>query len=124
MSRPSPVLPTALPLPIFRLLAKKRVVLASSSPRRKEILEKSVRQRSDSAAGHDHACCFVGLNADNVHPPKGFSPEIIPSNFEENLPKSAYAHNLADYPMATAAEKVGLLLSHHTDFRRLRYTSD
>lgn len=36
------MLPTALPLPIFKRLKNKRVVLASASPRRKEILLKVV----------------------------------------------------------------------------------
>jgi hypothetical protein len=40
--RPSPVTETALRLPIFQKLANKRVVLASSSPRRKDILETAV----------------------------------------------------------------------------------
>lgn len=40
--RPSPVLPTAMPWPIFERLKNKRVVLASSSPRRKDILENIV----------------------------------------------------------------------------------
>jgi septum formation protein len=39
---PSQVLPHALDLPIFRFLKDKRVVLASASPRRKELLETSV----------------------------------------------------------------------------------
>ncbi|KAK4685448.1 hypothetical protein P7C73_g4703, partial [Tremellales sp. Uapishka_1] len=74
--RPSPVTPAALSLPIFKKLADKRVVLASSSPRRKDILETM-----------------------------GFRPEIIPSTFAENLPHASYAGNLADYPIATAGEK-------------------
>lgn len=40
--RPSVVLPHALPLPIFKRLQHRRVVLASSSPRRKDILEVAV----------------------------------------------------------------------------------
>lgn len=42
VSRPSPVLPGALSLSIFEKLKDKRVVLASSSPRRKDILENVV----------------------------------------------------------------------------------
>jgi septum formation protein len=41
-TRPSPVLEHALNLPIFKFLKDKRVVLASSSPRRKELLDLSV----------------------------------------------------------------------------------
>lgn len=36
---------------------------------------------------------------------QGFQPEIIPSNFEEDLPKSMFEGRLADYPVATAGEK-------------------
>lgn len=41
-TRPSPVLSHALPLPILQMLQHRRVVLASSSPRRKDILEVAV----------------------------------------------------------------------------------
>lgn len=34
---------------------------------------------------------------------QGLKPEIIPSEFPENLPKSAYAHALAEYPIATVS---------------------
>ncbi|ORY25250.1 inosine triphosphate pyrophosphatase-like protein [Naematelia encephala] len=76
IKRPSPVLPTSLPLPIFKQLQNRRIVLASSSPRRKDILETA-----------------------------GLRPEIIPSTFAENLPKSRFQGHLADYPIATAGEK-------------------
>ncbi|TXT11028.1 hypothetical protein VHUM_01779 [Vanrija humicola] len=65
-----------MPWPIFDKLKNKRVVLASSSPRRKDILE-------------------------NI----GFKPEIVPSTFDEDLPKSMFEGRLADYPVATAGEK-------------------
>ncbi|GFZ42878.1 hypothetical protein JCM24511_00596 [Saitozyma sp. JCM 24511] len=71
--RPSAVLPTALPLPIFKTLHGRRIVLASASPRRKDILETA-----------------------------GFKPEIIPSEFAEDLPKTQFEGKLADYPIATA----------------------
>ncbi|RXK38823.1 septum formation protein Maf [Tremella mesenterica] len=74
-TRPSVVLSTALPLPIFRQLSNRRVVLASSSPRRRDILELA-----------------------------GLRPEIVPSTFAEDLPKSQF-ESLADYPVATAGEK-------------------
>jgi len=79
LSKPSPVLKHALGIPAFQNLASKRVILASASPRRKELLE------------------IVG-----------FRPEIVSSTFEENLPKSAYQHAWAEYPVATAGEKEGL----------------
>ncbi|KAI5453730.1 hypothetical protein NCC49_005545 [Naganishia albida] len=73
---PSQVLPHAMDLPIFRFLKDKRVVLASASPRRKELLETS-----------------------------GLKPDIIPSTFAENLPHGSYSNALAEYPIATAGEK-------------------
>ncbi|KIR31232.1 septum formation protein Maf [Cryptococcus deuterogattii 99/473] len=76
MAAYNPVGPTALSLPIFKKLANRRVVLASASPRRKEIF----------------------ANA-------GFFPEIIPSTFAEDLPHSRFQGHLADYPIATGAEK-------------------
>ncbi|RSH94370.1 hypothetical protein EHS25_004173 [Saitozyma podzolica] len=74
--RPSAVLSSALPLPIFKSLHGRRIVLASASPRRKDILETA-----------------------------GFKPEVIPSEFAEDLPKSQFEGKLADYPIATAGEK-------------------
>ncbi|BEJ03547.1 hypothetical protein CcaverHIS641_0107220 [Cutaneotrichosporon cavernicola] len=65
-----------MPSPIFERLKDKRVVLASGSPRRKDIFE-------------------------NV----GFKPEIIPSTFSEDLSKGDFEGRLADYPIATAGEK-------------------
>ncbi|KAJ9103776.1 hypothetical protein QFC21_002238 [Naganishia friedmannii] len=73
---PSHVLPHALKLPIFKYLKDKRVVLASSSPRRREILEAS-----------------------------GLKPDIVPSTFPENLPHGSYSNAYAEYPIATAGEK-------------------
>ncbi|KAL7419821.1 hypothetical protein Q5752_005737 [Cryptotrichosporon argae] len=67
---------TPLALPVFKKLARKRVVLASSSPRRKDLL------------------AIVG-----------FVPEIVPSTFAEDLPKADFAGRLAEYPVATAGEK-------------------
>lgn len=75
--RPSFVTPSALLLPVFKDLANRRVILASSSPRRKDIFEAA-----------------------------GLRPEIVPSTFAEDLPKDQYEGNLADYPIATAGEKV------------------
>ncbi|WWC98889.1 septum formation protein Maf [Kwoniella sp. B9012] len=76
LTRTSPVGPKALPLPIFQKLKDKRVVLASASPRRKEI--------------------FAAAD---------FHPEIVPSTFAEDLPHSRFQGRLADYPIATGAEK-------------------
>ncbi|KIO16730.1 hypothetical protein M407DRAFT_85682 [Tulasnella calospora MUT 4182] len=70
------VLPHALKTPAFTKLSNnKRVVLASASPRRKEILS------------------TFGIN-----------PDIIPSTFEETLSHTDYP-NVYEYSVATATEK-------------------
>jgi len=71
----SSVLPHALRIPALTKLKSKRVVLASNSPRRKEILQ--------------------------IH---GLAPEIVPSNFPETLPHSQFS-DLHEYPVATATHK-------------------
>lgn len=43
VTRPSPVTENAMPWPIFQRLKDKRVVLASGSPRRRDIFENVVR---------------------------------------------------------------------------------
>ncbi|PWN47735.1 Maf/Ham1 [Violaceomyces palustris] len=75
--RPDPVSDYALKIPAFTKLSGKRVILASNSPRRKEIL------------------ASVGL-----------FPEIIPSTFEEDLPKSEFRGEASyEYPVETSARK-------------------
>ncbi|KAJ3485406.1 hypothetical protein NLI96_g4979 [Meripilus lineatus] len=69
------VLPHALKLPALEKLIGKRVVLASNSPRRKDIL------------------AAVGIQ-----------PEIVPSTFDELLPHSSF-EDLHEYPVATATHK-------------------
>ncbi|KAI9632308.1 inosine triphosphate pyrophosphatase-like protein [Dioszegia hungarica] len=76
LTRPAFVTSKALKLPVLKELANRRIILASSSPRRKEIFETA-----------------------------GLRPEIIPSKFAEDLAKDLYDGNLADYPIATAGEK-------------------
>ncbi|KDN44912.1 Maf-domain-containing protein [Tilletiaria anomala UBC 951] len=77
MQASSSVSATALPIPAFNKLTGKRVVLASASPRRAQLL------------------AAVGL-----------TPEIVPSTFEENLPKSEFRDDAAyEYPVETAASK-------------------
>ncbi|KAJ6543579.1 inosine triphosphate pyrophosphatase-like protein [Mycena vulgaris] len=71
----SNLLPHALQTPAIKKLAGKRIVLASASPRRKDILS-----------------VF------------GLAPDIIPSTFEENLPISSF-ENIHEYPVATATHK-------------------
>ncbi|KDQ58961.1 hypothetical protein JAAARDRAFT_205959 [Jaapia argillacea MUCL 33604] len=69
------LLPHALKLPGLSKLSGKRVILASNSPRRKQILETF-----------------------------GVAPEIVPSTFEENLPRSEF-QDVHEYPVATATYK-------------------
>ncbi|EGO20867.1 hypothetical protein SERLADRAFT_373533 [Serpula lacrymans var. lacrymans S7.9] len=69
------VLPTALKTPGTKKLVGKRIILASNSPRRKDIL--------------------INL---------GLAPEIIPSTFEENIPVSSF-EDIHEYPVATATHK-------------------
>ncbi|KAG2032150.1 Maf Ham1 [Suillus americanus] len=69
------VLPTALKTPAIQKLANKRVVLASASPRRKEILQTL-----------------------------GLAPEVVPSTFAENLPFSSF-EDIHEYPVSTATQK-------------------
>ncbi|KAJ7765898.1 inosine triphosphate pyrophosphatase-like protein [Mycena maculata] len=72
---PSNVLPHALQTPTMKKLAGKRIVLASASPRRKDILS-----------------VF------------GIAPDIVPSTFEEDLAVSSF-ENIHEYPVATATHK-------------------
>ncbi|KAG1851490.1 Maf Ham1 [Suillus tomentosus] len=69
------VLPTALKTPAVQKLTNKRVILASASPRRKEILQ------------------TLGLAA-----------EIVPSTFAEDLPISSF-EDIHEYPVSTATQK-------------------
>ncbi|KIP11030.1 hypothetical protein PHLGIDRAFT_28160 [Phlebiopsis gigantea 11061_1 CR5-6] len=69
------VLPHALRVPALQKLVGKRVILASNSPRRKDILR------------------TVGLD-----------PEIVASTFEEDLPHGQF-EDIHEYPVATATQK-------------------
>ncbi|KIY52063.1 Maf/Ham1 [Fistulina hepatica ATCC 64428] len=72
---PDSVLSHALKTPAILKLAGKRVVLASNSPRRKEILRTF-----------------------------GLAPDIVPSTFEEDLDPSEF-EDIHEYPVATATHK-------------------
>ncbi|KAI0288951.1 Maf/Ham1 [Russula brevipes] len=72
---PPAVLPHALRVPGINKLAGKRVILASGSPRRKEILQ------------------IFGL-----------APEIVSSQFAEDLSPSSF-EDIHEYPVATATHK-------------------
>ncbi|KAN0113780.1 Maf/Ham1 [Russula decolorans] len=69
------VLPHALHIPGINKLSGKRVVLASGSPRRKDILQ------------------IFGLD-----------PEVVPSSFAEDLNPADF-ENIHEYPVATATHK-------------------
>ncbi|KAI0703845.1 Maf/Ham1 [Cytidiella melzeri] len=69
------VQPDALKVASLKKLVGKRVVLASNSPRRKEILKSF-----------------------------GLTPEIVPSTFEEDLPHHEF-EDVHEYPVATATQK-------------------
>ncbi|KIK90723.1 hypothetical protein PAXRUDRAFT_831462 [Paxillus rubicundulus Ve08.2h10] len=75
MSSHNTVLPNSLNTPGVERLRNKRVVLASASPRRREILRAL-----------------------------GLEPEIVPSTFAENLPLSSF-EQIHEYPVATATHK-------------------
>jgi septum formation protein len=108
--RPSAVLSSALPLPIFKSLHGRRIVLASASPRRKDILETAVSSHFEILLPGRIARWHL----------QGFKPEVIPSEFAEDLPKSQFEGKLADYPIATAGEKVGLELRCESRLIRLK----
>ncbi|CDO75113.1 hypothetical protein BN946_scf185010.g38 [Trametes cinnabarina] len=71
----NPVLDHALNVPALQKLVGKRVVLASNSPRRRDILHSF-----------------------------GLAPEIVPSTFEETLPFGGF-QDPHEYPVATATHK-------------------
>ncbi|KIY70293.1 Maf/Ham1 [Cylindrobasidium torrendii FP15055 ss-10] len=72
---PNHILPHALATPAILKLKDKRVVLASGSPRRKEILNTF-----------------------------GLAPDIVPSTFKEDLDPSEF-DDVHEYPVATATHK-------------------
>lgn len=73
-------------------LVGKRVVLASNSPRRKEILNTLV-----------NPCTFSYLSQVTL-PSQGLNLETIPSTFDEDLDYGSF-DSPYEYPVATATEK-------------------
>ncbi len=69
------ILPHALNLPAIKKLDGKRIVLASNSPRRREILQTY-----------------------------GLAPDIVPSTFDEDLDPGQF-EDIHEYPVATATHK-------------------
>lgn len=84
------------------LLPLLRVVLASASPRRKEILASIVRPPPPLLLPSGPSKLTRSL----TRMEQGLEPEIVPSSFAEDLPHASYAHDLTEYPIATAGEKV------------------
>lgn len=54
---------------------------------------------------------------------QGFTPEIVVSNFAEDLPHTLYQDDLSQYPIATAGEKVRRVLQSETGCHPLRPTN-
>jgi len=92
---PSNILPHALKTQILEKLKKKRIVLASASPRRKDILRVIVRTFIP----------FIVLEISRSKAAyQGIDPEVVPSTFEENLSPDDF-NDIHEYPVATATQK-------------------
>ena len=113
MAAHNPVLANALNTTGIKKLRNKRVVLASASPRRSEILRTLVSaplfyhkyiQYSPSISVVDHLFITSSNlnNGTSFH--QGLAPEIVPSTFAENLPLSSF-EQIHEYPVATAMHK-------------------
>lgn len=92
------VLAHALKVPSLQKLVGKRVILASNSPRRREILRTFV-----SVFTHNpRTSCLYYSFIHSLH--QGLEPEIVPSTFEEDLPHGEF-EDVHEYPVATATHK-------------------
>ena len=70
--------------PILKLLEGRKIVLASGSLRRKNILEHVVRIQTLS-----NIHTIINMHVHQTS--QGFPIDIVPSTFEENLDKSSYS---------------------------------
>lgn len=82
--------------PIKSLINCKRIVLASGSPRRQELIKNIVRQSV-------HTSAFIYFIYFYLH--QGVDVELCPSLFEENLDPKSFS-SFSDFVEATAMGKV------------------
>ena len=70
--------------PISQLLGSRRLILASGSPRRKQILQNIVKETRLNLFK-------LFEDAHTLFSAQGFVFDVVPSTFEENLSKSAFS---------------------------------
>lgn len=106
------ILPHALKTPVLEKLKDKRIVLASASPRRRDILRAIVRTCTPQfvweVANSLPHCLPLSplLHVHHYvrHRQQGIDPDIVPSTFEENLSPGSFP-DIHEYPVATATHK-------------------
>lgn len=93
--------------PLLQVLSSQRIILASSSPRRCELLRKIVSLKIDTTVNY----VFVAISWHfSIHVLRvfaifqGLQFEVIPSTFEETLDKSAFKHPF-DYVLENSKQK-------------------
>ena len=93
--------------PLLQVLSSQRIILASSSPRRCEILTKIVSLKIDTRVRYVSVAI---LQRFSIHILRvfaifqGLKFEVIPSTFEETLDKSAFKHPF-DYVLENSKQK-------------------
>lgn len=91
-------------LPIVKQLNTKRIVLASSSPRRTELMQNIVNIRLDFDWQWQIYNCFVGFHV-KFFVFQGLNVEPCASTFEENLDLNDF-NGFAEFVEETALQKV------------------
>ena len=84
--------------PISQLLGSRRLILASGSPRRKQILQNIVKETRLNLFK-------LFEDAHTLFSAQGFVFDVVPSTFEENLSKSAFSEPW-QYAVETSRGKV------------------